>query len=162
MYSCGICGPPISVKLKAAGQDIPPPHPLCLQTIIIIRSCILEWACFPPIPARVINVLEWATSWFWQEEGGFVFPEATKRASSCHYRILCSVSHPSGPSFHGLRLYLYSWNSVGAEDVGAGNILSRAFRRRIVRYWYPLGCRAIELRKPPQGGVMCDVNRRVR
>ena len=38
-----------------------------------------------------------------------------------------------------------------------GNISRRAFRRRIVRYWHPLGCRAIELGKPPQGGVMHTV-----
>ena len=34
----------------------------------------------------------------------------------------------------------------------------RAFRSRIVRYWHwhALGCRAIELGKSTQGGVICD------
>ena len=41
------------------------------------------------------------------------------------------------------------------KEIGVGNISPRAFRRRIVRYWHPLGCRAIELGKPPQG--VCDV-----
>ena len=41
--------------------------------------------------------------------------------------------------------------------VGVRNISSRAFRRHIVRYWHPLGCRAIGLAKPPQGGVMYTV-----
>ena len=40
------------------------------------------------------------------------------------------------------------------EIVGDGNILPRAFGRRIVRHWHPLGCGAIELEKMPQGG--CD------
>ena len=56
-------------------------------------------------------------------------------------------------------------NSVGAKKVGVRNISSRAFRRRIVRYWHywhSLGCRAIDLGKPPQGGVICDTHRRIR
>ena len=32
--------------------------------------------------------------------------------------------------------------------------LSRAFRRRIGRYWHSLGCREIELGNPPQGRVV--------
>ena len=32
------------------------------------------------------------------------------------------------------------------------SISPRAFRRRVVRCWHPLGCRAIELGKPPPGG----------
>ena len=42
---------------------------------------------------------------------------------------------------------------VDAKPVGVRNISPRAFRRRIVRYWHPLGRRAIELGKPPRGGV---------
>ena len=45
----------------------------------------------------------------------------------------------------------------GDKKVGDGNISPTAFRRRIVRYWHPLGCRAIELEKPSYGGVMYTV-----
>ena len=47
-----------------------------------------------------------------------------------------------------------SWNSAGAKRVGVGNVSPRAFRRRFVRCWHPLGCRAIELGKPRKGGVV--------
>ena len=45
---------------------------------------------------------------------------------------------------------LECWSSVGAKKVGVGNISPRNFREisegvRIVRYWHPRGCRAIEL-----------------
>ena len=40
------------------------------------------------------------------------------------------------------------------KKVGVGKISPSAFRRRIVREWHPLGCRAIELGKPPQEGVI--------
>ena len=64
-----------------------------------------------------------------------------------------SISHPPRPSFPAR--YLHSWdNSVGAKKVGAGNISPRAFRRRIVRSSHPLGCRAIELGKSPEEGVI--------
>ena len=45
-------------------------------------------------------------------------------------------------------------NSVGAETVGVGNISPRNCRRRMLRYGHLLGCRAIELGKPPQAGVI--------
>ena len=41
--------------------------------------------------------------------------------------------------------------------VGGGNVSPGAFRRRVVRYWHPLGCRAIELGRPPREGVMYTV-----
>ena len=59
------------------------------------------------------------------------------------------MPHTPGSIFHGR--YLHTWNSIGAEKVGVENLSRRAFRRRIVRYWHPLGCRAIELGKPLQG-----------
>ena len=37
--------------------------------------------------------------------------------------------------------------SVPKKKVGDGNTLPRAFRRRIVRCWHPLGCRALEIGK---------------
>ena len=51
-------------------------------------------------------------------------------------------------------------DSVGAKKIGVGNFSAGAFRRRIVRFWHPLGCRAIELGKQPQGGVIkhCRIN----
>ena len=45
------------------------------------------------------------------------------------------------------------------KNVGFGSISPKAFRRRMVRYWHPLGCRAIELEKPPKGGVIYAVRR---
>ena len=45
------------------------------------------------------------------------------------------------------------------QKVGVGIISPKAFRRRIVRYWHPLGCRAIGLGKPPQGEVINKVSR---
>ena len=42
------------------------------------------------------------------------------------------------------------------ENVGVGNVLPRAFRRRSVRHWHSLG-RAFELGKSPHG--VCDINR---
>ena len=65
---------------------------------------------------------------------------------------------PLGRCFHARYLHS-SWTSAGAKNVGVGNISPRAFRRRIVRYWNPLGCRAIDLGKPPQGGVIHTVLR---
>ena len=57
------------------------------------------------------------------------------------------ISHTPGPISHGRRLHsISSWNSVRAKMVGVGNISSRAFRRRVVRYRHPLGFRAIDLR----------------
>ena len=41
--------------------------------------------------------------------------------------------------------------------MGVGNVSPRAFRIRTVRYWHPLGCRAIEHGTPLQGGVMYTV-----
>ena len=76
------------------------------------------------------------------------------------------VSHTPRTIFH-VR-YLHSWHSAGAQEVSVRNILPSALRRRIVRYWHcwhcwhPLGCRAIELGKLPQGGVICITHRRIR
>ena len=72
-----------------------------------------------------------------------------------HARSRRCMSHPPGPIFHAR--YLHSWNSACAEKAGVVNISSRAFVRRVVRYRHPLGCRAIELRKPPQGCVIYSV-----
>ena len=55
--------------------------------------------------------------------------------------------------------YLHSWNSVGAKKVGVGNTQLRAFRRDVIQYWHPRGCRAIEFGKPSQGGVIHTVRR---
>ena len=38
------------------------------------------------------------------------------------------------------------------KKIGVGNISPTGFGRRFVRCWHPLGCREIELGKPPQGG----------
>ena len=73
------------------------------------------------------------------------------------YTTVC-ITHPPGPFFHDQ--HLHSWNSVDAKNVGVGNISPRALRRRIVRDWHPLGCRAIELGKPPRG--RCDIHRPIR
>ena len=56
------------------------------------------------------------------------------------------------PIFHAG--YLYSWNSGGAKEVVVENVSPGALRRRIIRYWHPLGCRALDLCKPPQG---CEI-----
>ena len=66
------------------------------------------------------------------------------------------VYHPPPGRFHGR--YLHSSDRVGAKKVGIGSISPRAFRRRVVRYWHPVGCRAIKLGKwPPRGR---DIHRR--
>ena len=66
------------------------------------------------------------------------------------------LSHLPRPIFHAR--YLHSWKcSVGANKVGVVNISPRAFRRRIVRFWYLPACGAIELGKTPQGGVIYTV-----
>ena len=57
-------------------------------------------------------------------------------------RLRRCISHP-GANFLWL-IYLHSWISAGSKKVGVGNISPRAFRRRIVRCWQPLGCRAID------------------
>ena len=76
--------------------------------------------------------------------------------TACTYRVRRQcMSHPPGPIFHAR--YLHSCNSVGAEKVGVVNISWRAFRRRVVRYWHPLRCRAVELGKPPQECVIYTV-----
>ena len=48
----------------------------------------------------------------------------------------------------------FSWNTGGSKKGGVGHISPRVFRRRLGRYWHPLGCQAIALRKPPQWGVI--------
>ena len=70
-------------------------------------------------------------------------------------RIRRCVLHPSEPILPGR--YIHSWNSGGAEELGVGTVSPRAFRRRIVRYWRPLDCRATELGKPPQVCVVHTV-----
>ena len=62
-----------------------------------------------------------------------------------------------GQVLTGTCRYLYSWNSVGVEKDGVGNMSPRAFRRRIVWYSHPLGRRVIELGNPPQGRVIYTV-----
>ena len=49
-----------------------------------------------------------------------------------------SITAVPRPIFHGVypQLHSWSWNSSTV-----GSISPRAFRRRIVRYWPPLGCR---------------------
>ena len=65
----------------------------------------------------------------------------------------------SGGRFFMIDISVDSWSGVGAQTVGVvvGNVSPWAFWRRIVRYWHPLGCRAIEPRNPPQAGVMYTV-----
>ena len=60
---------------------------------------------------------------------------------------------PPGPIFQARYLHR-SWNSAGAKKARVGIISPRAFRRRTVRDWHSLGCREIELGKPPQGGLV--------
>ena len=59
------------------------------------------------------------------------------------------------PIFHGRNLH--SWNSTGANKAGARNVSLRAFRRRVVRHWHHVGCRAIHLGKSPKRGVINTV-----
>ena len=48
------------------------------------------------------------------------------------------------------------------KKISVGNISSGAFQRGAVRvYWHPLGCRAIELENPPEGGAMFTVVYRI-
>ena len=74
------------------------------------------------------------------------------------YGIRRCMTHTPGPVFHAR--CLHSWNSVRAKQIGIGNISPRASRRRIVRCWHPLGCRAIELGPTAPRG--CDMHRRLR
>ena len=71
------------------------------------------------------------------------------------YPVRRCTSHPSGLMFHAR--CVHSWNSLGTKKVGFGTISPRASRTRIVRCWHPLGRRAIELGRPPQGGVVHTV-----
>ena len=81
------------------------------------------------------------------------------------YCVQYITPHPPGSIFYGRYVHSSwnswnSWNSVGASKVGVGNIPLRAFRSRIARYWHcwhPLGCRAIELGRPPQGCLIHTV-----
>ena len=52
--------------------------------------------------------------------------------------------------------YLRSWNSGGATKCRRWKHLRKLSEdvSSIVRYWHPLGCRAIELAKPPQEDVI--------
>ena len=64
-----------------------------------------------------------------------------------------TLSHPPAPIFRAR--YLHRWNSAGVpRRSGVGNMSPRAFRRPIVRYRHPLGCRAIDLGKRSQRGVI--------
>ena len=65
--------------------------------------------------------------------------------SSC-YRILrrCICITTLG-RFSTLDISDNGWNSAGVKELDFGNISPEAFRRRIVRYWHPLGGRAIDL-----------------
>ena len=47
--------------------------------------------------------------------------------------------------------------TAGAKTIGVKRISPRASRKKFGRYWHPLGCRAIELGKQPQEGVMHTV-----
>ena len=54
--------------------------------------------------------------------------------------------------FHGRYLHSRDIKTVSMpKKVGVRNSSPRDFRSRIVRYWHPLGCRAIELGKPAPG-----------
>ena len=52
--------------------------------------------------------------------------------------------------------------AIAGSSVGVGSISPRAFRKRIVRYWHPLRCRANQLGKPPQGCVIHCTHRPTR
>ena len=69
------------------------------------------------------------------------------------------ITHPPEQICHGR--YPHSWNGVSVpKKFSVGNISPRAFRRRTVRSGHPLGCRAIELAKPPRRGS--GIHRRIR
>ena len=69
-----------------------------------------------------------------------------------HRTMYIAPSPPPGPMFYAR--YLHSWIRVGAIKESVGNISCReSFPKTHVRYWHPLGCRAIELEKPLQGEV---------
>ena len=57
------------------------------------------------------------------------------------------------PISHGR--YHHTSTIAGIKQINIGKISPRAFRRRIVRCWHPLGCRANELGKNAPGG--CDI-----
>ena len=67
-----------------------------------------------------------------------------------NYRTIRCTPHTPGPIF---MVDISTVGIVSAKTVGVGNISPRPWRKRIVRYWHPLGCRAIGLGKPPQGCV---------
>ena len=78
------------------------------------------------------------------------------RSKVSESQVMSFTIYDRGPIFHAR--YLHTWNhSVGANKVGVGKVSPRAFRRRIARYRHPLGCRAIELEKTPQGGMIFTV-----
>ena len=70
----------------------------------------------------------------------------------CFFFIGRCKSHPPESIFPCLHVSTAGVVSV-PEKVDVGSISPRAFRRRIVRYWRPLGYRAIQLGKSPQGCV---------
>ena len=71
---------------------------------------------------------------------------------------VCDGVHHTPPHmgrfFHGRSLH--TWNySVGAQNVDVGKSRRlELFEAVSFGIWHPLGCRAIELGKPPQGGVI--------
>ena len=72
-----------------------------------------------------------------------------------NYRVRRCVSHYYTPLGRFSMLDISPAGKVSMpKRASVGSILSRAFRRRMVRYWHRFGCRAIDLGKPPQGGVM--------
>ena len=83
---------------------------------------------------------------------------APRRGITAYYDDNQCTPHTPGTIFHAR--FLHGWNRVGAQKASVGIISPRAFWRRIVRYSHPLGCRAIKLRKPPQGVCVCDIHSR--
>ena len=79
----------------------------------------------------------------------------TRRVPSRHCRDTRGLPHTTTVciTFHTPlgRFSMLDISTVGIvsvpKKVGVGNVSPRAFRRRIVRYWHTLGCRAIELGK---------------
>ena len=73
-----------------------------------------------------------------------------------YYCIRRCISHPPGPIF--LARYLHSWNSAGVKKSRRWKHLAESFPKMYrIRFCNHLGCRAIELGKPPHGGVIYTV-----
>ena len=110
-----------------------------------------SWSIWPICPRRATVAVVSSSNEAWSEKKRYSC-RGSRLSSRLPYTMVYIAHTPGRFSMLG---YLHGRNSAtGAKKkVGVGNTLSRAIRRRIVRYWHPLGCRAMEPGKPPQGCV---------